>query len=70
MVLANRESGPDAILQRVEDQCSGEFNHIGGVITCEDLALHAAKYKQVAGLSVSSLNDRSPTIAYGARMSQ
>lgn len=61
--LANRGSGPDAILQKVEDLCGGEFDVIDDVIPTEELAAHAAKYKSIAGFSIETLNARPPLIA-------
>ncbi|WP_264211608.1 flavin-dependent oxidoreductase [Leisingera thetidis] len=67
--LANRAGGgPDAILQRVEDLCGGDFRDIGQVLPQEDLAAHAAKYKSIAGFSISGLNARPSTIPPGARI--
>lgn len=67
--LANRSSeGPDAVLQKVEDLCEGEFNEINDVIPVGELAAHAEKYKSLAGFSISDLNARPRTIAQGARI--
>jgi 5-methylphenazine-1-carboxylate 1-monooxygenase len=65
VVLANRGSGPDAIMQMVEDRCGGVFQRIEDVISKQELAAHAAKYKKLAGLSIDDLNARPPTIAGG-----
>ena len=56
VTLANRGSGPDAILQRVEDLCGGDFAHIEDVIPRSELAAHAERYKTVSGTSVDVLN--------------
>ncbi|AHD02423.1 flavin-dependent oxidoreductase [Leisingera methylohalidivorans] len=67
---ANRAgSGPDGVLQRVEDLCGGNFRDIGEVIPQAELAAHAAKYKSIAGFSIEGLNARPPTIPTGARVS-
>ena len=66
--LANRGSGPDAILQRVEDLCGGDFDDIEQVIPRADLAAHAARYKALAGFSVEALNARPRLIPQGARL--
>lgn len=63
--LANRGSGPDAVMQMVEDRCGGVFRHIDEVIPHAELAAHAEHYKRLAGFSVQALNDRPPTIAMG-----
>ena len=68
VILANRGSGPDAIMQRVEDLCGGEFECIEDVISREELAAHASKYRMMAGLSINDLNTRPPTIAEGSRI--
>ena len=66
--LANRGSGPDAILQRVEDLCGGDFGTIDEVISLDDLAAHSAKYKSIAGFSIDALNAKPALIAKGARV--
>ncbi|MDX5358239.1 MAG: flavin-dependent oxidoreductase [Rhodobacterales bacterium] len=60
--LANRGSGPDAVMQMVEDRCGGVFDHIDEVIPHAELAAHAEHYKQLAGFSVQALNERPPII--------
>ena len=66
---ANRGSGPDAILQQIEDLCGGQFEDINDVITHKELAAHAEHYKQLAGFSIDGLNAKPPLIAQGARIS-
>jgi 2-polyprenyl-6-methoxyphenol hydroxylase-like FAD-dependent oxidoreductase len=66
--LANRGSGPDAVLQRVEDLCGGDFETIDDVIPTAELAAHAAKYKSIAGFSIEALNAKPPLIEAGARV--
>lgn len=69
VVRANRAGGgPDAVLQRVEDLCGGDFGVIDEVIPQADLAAHAAKYKTISGFSIEALNARPRTIAEGARV--
>ena len=66
--LANRAGGgPDAILQRVEDLCGGDFEDIEEVIPRADLAAHAAKFKSIAGFSIEELNAKPPIIPAAAR---
>ncbi|ANO52139.1 flavin-dependent oxidoreductase [Woeseia oceani] len=62
VILANRGSGPDRIMQIVEDRCGGDFEHIEQVITNEELTAHAAAYKSIAGFAVDALNASPPTI--------
>ena len=67
--LANRSgNGPDAVLQRVEDLCGGDFDEIDCIIPRADLAAHAAKYKAISGFSIEALNARPRTIADGAQI--
>ena len=68
IVLTNRGSGPDAVLQMIEDRCEGAFDHIDDVTELGELAAHAAKYKTIAGFSIDDLNALPPTIADGARV--
>ncbi len=66
IVLTNRGSGPDAVLQMIEDRCGGSFEHIDDVTRPGELADHAAKYKTIAGFSIEALNALPQTIADGA----
>ena len=56
MVLQNRGRGPDWVMQLVEDRCGGVFDDLYDVVSYQELADHAARYKGVAGLSVDQLN--------------
>ena len=68
VTLANRSGGgPDAIMQMVEDRCSGVFDKIDDVIPRQDLADHAAKFKTMAGFGIEALNQRPDLIAPSAR---
>ena len=62
VVLANRGSGPDAVMQMVEDRCGGVFDCIDDVIPHVELAAHAARYKSMAGFGIEELNARPATI--------
>ena len=57
ITLANRSSGPDALLQVVEDRCGGTFNNIQEIISQKELKNHSEKYKSVAGLNIERLNN-------------
>ena len=57
ITLANRNSGPDALLQVVEDRCKGSFNNIHEVISQNELETHSEKYKSIAGLNIEKLNN-------------
>lgn len=70
VVLANRDSGPDAIMQLVEDRSGGVFERIEDVVPRAELEAHAARYKRLAGFSVEELNARPPTIDPDARMAE
>lgn len=66
VTLANRGQGPDAIMQIVEDRCGGDFEHIEDVISAAELAVHADKYKAIAGFGIAALNARAPLIPRAA----
>jgi 2-polyprenyl-6-methoxyphenol hydroxylase-like FAD-dependent oxidoreductase len=68
VIEANRGSGPDAILQKVEDLCGGRFDSIDEVIPRADLAAHAERYKSIAGFSIEALNAMPRRIPEGARV--
>jgi 2-polyprenyl-6-methoxyphenol hydroxylase-like FAD-dependent oxidoreductase len=68
IILANRGSGPDAIMQLVEDRCGGVFERIEDVVPRSELAAHAEKYKKIAGFSIDALNARPDLIPAGARV--
>ena len=65
---ANRGGGPDAILQRVEDLCGGQFDDINDIIPHQDLADHSQHYKALAGFSIDELNAKPAIIPAGARL--
>ncbi len=67
VTLTNRGSGPDAIMQVVEDRCGGAFERIEDVITREELAAHAERYKAIAGFGIDALNGRADIIPREAR---
>ncbi len=66
VILANRQSGPDKIMQIVEDRCGGVFDNIEDVISNDELSAHAASYKSVAGFGIQTLNASPPTIDVGS----
>jgi hypothetical protein len=67
VINANRGSGPDAILQRVEDLCGGQFGVIDEVVPKAELKAHADGYKALAGTSIEDLNAKPRLIAEGVR---
>ncbi|MCR9139343.1 MAG: flavin-dependent oxidoreductase [Alphaproteobacteria bacterium] len=66
IVRTNRGSGPDAVLQLIEDRCGGSFDHIDDVTSPGELADHAARYKAIAGFSIDALNALPQTIPDGS----
>ncbi len=69
VTLANRGTGPDAVMQWVEDRCGGVFDDIEDVLPKAELAAHADRYKQLSGMTVEAVNDAPPIIPKGARLS-
>ncbi|MEO1398262.1 MAG: flavin-dependent oxidoreductase [Pseudomonadota bacterium] len=67
VILANRASGPDAVLQMIEDRCGGQFEILEDVASHEELADHASAYKAVAGFAIETLNASPDIIPHGAR---
>jgi 2-polyprenyl-6-methoxyphenol hydroxylase-like FAD-dependent oxidoreductase len=57
ITLTNRQAGPDALLQVVEDRCDGKFIEIEDVISKKEMKEHADKYKTVAGINIQRLNN-------------
>lgn len=69
VVRTNRAGGgPDAVMQLVEDRTGGDFARMWEVVSRDELAAHAAKYKTISGMSIEELNARPPTIPAGARV--
>jgi 5-methylphenazine-1-carboxylate 1-monooxygenase len=65
VILANRGSGPDAVMQLVEDRCQGDFSQMHRLVPQVELAEHAAHYKRLAGFSIADLNAMPPIIGAG-----
>lgn len=64
VILANRSgSGPDGVLDIVEERCGGVFDNIEDIMPRQELVDHAAKYKKIAGFSIDDLNNLPSTIA-------
>lgn len=68
VILTNRVAGPDQILDVVEERCGGDFASIDDVISQDELAAHAARYKAIAGYAIEATNAAPPTIPPGARV--
>lgn len=62
VILTNRVAGPDQILDVVQERCAGRFERIEDVISSEELAAQAQRYKAIAGYAIASTNDAPSTI--------
>jgi len=69
VTLANRGSGPDAVLQMIEDRCEGQFDALEDIASHAELADHASAYKAVAGFAIETLNAAPDTIPADAKVS-
>jgi 2-polyprenyl-6-methoxyphenol hydroxylase-like FAD-dependent oxidoreductase len=62
IVLSNREQGPEAAMQLVEDRAPDGYARLDDIVSAEELRAIADKYKQLAGFAVAELNAR-PSLA-------
>ena len=62
VVLANRELGPERVMQLAEDRAPGGFDHIHDVLSADELERTAGRYKRLAGFDRDTLNNR-PSLA-------
>lgn len=60
IVLANRQNGPEQVMQMVEERAPEGFTDLDAVITQAELEAVAQRYKQIAGFDRDSLNRRDP----------
>ncbi|MDN4494324.1 flavin-dependent oxidoreductase [Ureibacillus aquaedulcis] len=58
IVLMNRQNGPEQVMQIVEERAPNGFDNLDDVISYEELAEIANKYKQVAGFDRETLNSK------------
>ncbi|MGF1631260.1 MAG: flavin-dependent oxidoreductase [Kiloniellaceae bacterium] len=58
IVLANRQNGPEQVMQRVEQLAPDGFARIEDVLQSEELEETAKSYKQLAGFDREGLNSR------------
>ena len=65
IVLANRENGPEQVMQRVEELAPEGFARIEDVLTPGELEETASRYKKLAGFDRDGLNSR-PSIVPAA----
>nr|WP_238941304.1 flavin-dependent oxidoreductase [Jannaschia sp. Os4] len=59
---ANRGRGPDAIMQMVEDRTGGDFDRMDELVPLRERAVHAERYKALAGTSIAALNAEPPIL--------
>ncbi|WP_340120176.1 flavin-dependent oxidoreductase [Pelagibius sp. 7325] len=58
IVLANRQNGPEQVMQRVEELAPDGFRRIADVMATDELEETARRYKQLAGFDKDALNSR------------
>ncbi|HWA21215.1 MAG TPA: flavin-dependent oxidoreductase [Caulobacterales bacterium] len=58
IVLSNRGNGPEQVMQWAHERAPGGFKAVEDVLSREELEGVAANYKNIAGFSVSDLNNR------------
>jgi 2-polyprenyl-6-methoxyphenol hydroxylase-like FAD-dependent oxidoreductase len=56
IVRSNRQYGPEAIIQIVDDRISGPDDRVEDVITQEEIERITLGYRKVAGFDVNELN--------------
>ena len=56
IVLTNRQNGPEAVMQIVEDRAPNGFENLDDVVSYEELEEIANRYKKIAGFDRESLN--------------
>ncbi len=61
IVLANRQQGPEAVMQLVEERAPDGFERLDEVISQDELEEVANRYKQLAGFDKESLNAKEDT---------
>jgi 5-methylphenazine-1-carboxylate 1-monooxygenase len=66
IVLANRQMGPERVMQFVEERAPNGFTSVSEVLTREELESVANSYKQMAGFSIDELNARPSILAVPA----
>jgi len=61
IVLANRQQGPELVMQMVEDRAPEGFERLDDVISPAELEEVSSRYKQVAGFDLDALNAKGET---------
>lgn len=54
--MANRQNGPEQVMQMAEERAPDGFEDIADVIDYAELEAIARRYKQIAGFDKSALN--------------
>ena len=62
IVLANRQNGPEKVMQMVQTRAPDGFARIEDVLSAAELEEAAAGYKRIAGFDKDALNARPPLI--------
>lgn len=65
IVLANRQNGPEQVMQLVEQRAPDGYARIEDVLSADELAEAAAGYKRIAGFDREQLNHRPPIVSGG-----
>ena len=65
IVLANRQNGPEQVMQLVEQRAPDGFTRIEDVLTQAELDSTADQYKRIAGFDKDALNARGPILSQG-----
>ena len=58
IVLANRQNGPEQVMQIVEERAPEGFDNLDDVISRHELESYSAWYQQTAGFSVEAVNNK------------
>jgi 5-methylphenazine-1-carboxylate 1-monooxygenase len=62
IVLANRDNGPEQVMQMVEERAPNGYANIEEVLSAEELEGAAVGYKKFAGFDREALNNRGPIV--------
>ena len=62
IVLANRQNGPEQVMQMVQERAPAGYRAIGDVLSTDELEEAAAGYKRLAGFDRETLNGRAPIV--------
>ena len=58
IVLANRQNGPEQVMQIVEERAPNGFDDVHDVISQHELESIAARYARTAGFTVEAVNGK------------